>query len=343
MSERLSRLTADLVADALLSRGAPPGVFSLVTGFEAGNALIDHPAITAASFTGSLNGGRALYDRAAGRPTPIPFFAEMGSVNPVVITRAADTARGAELAAGLAGSFQLGAGQFCTKPGVVFVPRLSRTERALAGLVGTQRSRMLTPSIAEGFQSGLRDLLGVPGLEVLAGGKQDSGPEAQPIVLATTVQVLIEHADTVLTEVFGPVTVLVRYGDETELLAALDLLEGSLTATIHSEPDDALSTVVARLEQVAGRLLFGGWPTGVAVAWSQHHGGPWPSTSTQHSSVGATAVRRFQRPVAYQDAPQGLLPEALRDGNPLGIPRRINGVLYLGEVAPNLRGNPTDV
>ncbi|TXN30913.1 aldehyde dehydrogenase (NADP(+)) [Lacisediminihabitans profunda] len=317
----LSRLTAGIVQEALLAAGAPVGAFALAEGYEAGVALVQHPVITAVAFTGSVAGGRALHDLAAARPAPIPFYGELGSINPVVVTRAADAARGAALANGLAGSFTLGAGQFCTKPGVVFIPRGSELERELATLAVPAAHTMLTESIAKGFASGVERLLAIPGVERVA-GTQDG-----PLVVTASFDALDAHADELLAEVFGPVTVLLRYDSEEQLLAALDILEGSLTATLHSEDSDDTVAVIERLEQVAGRVLFAGWPTGVAVTWAQHHGGPWPSTTSQFTSVGATAVRRFLRPIAYQDAPDAMLPPALREENPLGIPRRVDGVL----------------
>ncbi len=319
---RTSARTAELVVAALADAGAPDGAFALVDGFDAGLALVDHPAITAVAFTGSLGGGRALHDRAAARPEPIPFFGELGSVNPVVVTADADAARGAELAAGLADSFQLGAGQFCTKPGVVFAPAGSALEAALPALVQAEAPRMLTPTIADGFQSGAERVRSVAGVELLAGG----GPGA-PVVAVTDVPTLRAHESELLAEVFGPFTLVVRYGSRQELAEALDGLEGSLTATLHAAPGEPVDDLLPRLEAIAGRVLFAGWPTGVAVTWSQHHGGPWPATTSQHTSVGATAVRRFLRPIVYQDAPDEVLPPALRESNPLGIPRRVDGRL----------------
>lgn len=325
----LSARTAALVEDALREAGAPDGTFALVAGRDAGLALVDHPDITAVGFTGSVAGGRALYNRAAARPDPIPFFGELGSINPVVVTQAADAARGDALAAGLAGSFQLGAGQFCTKPGVVFVPVGSRLEAALPAHVGDGGHRLLTDAIAHGFVSGLEHLLAVEGVELVAGSAATDPGAVRPLVVAADLATFEAHPEELLTEVFGPVTLLVRYEPGADLIGVLARLEGSLTATIHGEEADDLAPLVAVLRDRAGRLLFSGWPTGVAVTWSQHHGGPWPATTSQHTSVGATAVRRFQRPVAYQDAPERILPAALRETNPLGIPRRIDGVLTL--------------
>lgn len=319
---RLSARTAELVTAALAEAGAPAGAFALVDGFDAGLALVDHPAITAVAFTGSLAGGRALHDRASAREVPIPFFGELGSINPVVVTADADAARGGELATGLAGSFQLGAGQFCTKPGLVFAPEGSALEAALPALVGADAPRMLTPSIADGFQTGAERVRSVPGVTLLAGGDA-----ASPVVAVTDVATLREHEHELLAEVFGPFTLVVRYGSRTELTEALGELDGSLTATLHAAPGEPVDDLLPRLEAVAGRVLFAGWPTGVAVTWSQHHGGPWPATTSQHTSVGATAVRRFLRPIVYQDAPDAVLPPALQEANPLGIPRRLDGVL----------------
>jgi NADP-dependent aldehyde dehydrogenase len=321
-----SRRTAEVVSAALAAAGAPDGVFALVEGFEAGLALVDHPAIRAVGFTGSVRGGRALFDRAAARPDPIPFYGELGSLNPVVVTPGADAARGAALAEGLAGSFQLGAGQFCTKPGVVLLPHGSTLEAALPAHLAPQ-PRLLTPAIAEGFAAGAERVSNLDGVEVVATGEAGDGPA--PLVAATDAPTLLRHADELLEEVFGPFTLLVRCADEAERDAVLDAMPGSLSATVHREPGEDVGALVGRLEELAGRVLFAGWPTGVAVSWAQQHGGPWPSSTSQFTSVGATAVRRFQRPVTYQDAPAELLPAALRDDNPLGIPRRVDGRLVL--------------
>lgn len=316
----LSRRVADIVSSALEDASAPDGVFGLVEGFDAGPALVTHRATAAVAFTGSTAGGRALFDLAARRPDPIPFYGELGSINPVVVLPGADAARGAELAEGLAASMLLGAGQFCTKPGVVFVPRGSTLEASIRVTGGMPE--LLTRGIHDAFERGVAALLAVPGVEIV------SGEAGGPVVLAVDEKVVIAQPDLIRTEVFGPVTLLVRYTDDG-LHEALEGLEGSLTATVHAEATDPAAAVIAQLEPRAGRLLFGGWPTGVAVTWSQHHGGPWPATTSQFTSVGATAVRRFLRPVVYQSAPEALLPAALKEDNPLRIPRRVDGQLQL--------------
>ncbi|KQO97049.1 aldehyde dehydrogenase (NADP(+)) [Leifsonia sp. Leaf264] len=327
---RLSVRTAEIVTDALTTAGAPDGIFALVVGREAGNALVQHPAIAAAGFTGSLSGGRALFDLASGRPDPIPFYGELGSINPVVITAAAIAARGGSLATGLAGSFTLGSGQFCTKPGVVFVPTGTAFADDLAAAVGPATTgRLLTDRIASAFPVGLAALAADDSVTIVVGAIDSDTDAPQPVVLRTDARAVATRPDTLLEECFGPVTLLVEYADEAELFAALGALGGSLTATLHSEPGEEVASLVERLSQVAGRVLFAGWPTGVAVTWSQHHGGPWPATTSLHTSVGASAIRRFLRPIAFQDAPDALLPAPLRDANLAAAPRRVDGTLLL--------------
>ncbi len=323
----LSRRTAEIAAAALEAAGAPAGSIALIEGREAGNALVQHPAVQAAGFTGSLSGGRALFDLATGRPDPIPFYGELGSVNPVVLTRGAVAARGAALAQGLAGSFTLGAGQFCTKPGVVFVPRGAGFEEALAAATtGIAGGPLLTDRITAAFPEGVGRLAADPGVEVVAHGAE-TADGARPLVVATDSAAVIARADVLLEEVFGPVTLLVRYDTDDDLHAALGAVPGSLTATLHAEDGDDVTTTLELLQARAGRVLFAGWPTGVAVTWSQQHGGPWPATTSLHTSVGATAIRRFLRPVAYQDAPERLLPDVLRDAALARLPHRRNGIL----------------
>ncbi|MCI2957640.1 aldehyde dehydrogenase (NADP(+)) [Agromyces atrinae] len=328
---RLSRRTAELVTEALVSAGAPEGVFALVEGREAGVALVQRPEITAVGFTGSLHGGRALFDLAVSRPDPIPFYGELSAINPVLITAAALDARADELATGLAGSFTLGAGQFCTKPGVVFVPEGSDfADRVGTAVASAEAVPMLTDHIAAAFADGLGALAGDPDVRVVAGSPSQDAGTGRAVVLETDVAAVLARPDELLAECFGPTTLIVRYADVASALDAIRAIGGSLTATVHSELGDDISEIVAVLSGIAGRVLFAGWPTGVAVNWAQQHGGPWPSTtSSLHTSVGATAVRRFLRPVAYQSAPEAALPVELRDDNVLGIPRRIDGILTL--------------
>jgi NADP-dependent aldehyde dehydrogenase len=321
----------DVLAAAAEKAGAPEGTLGLVHGQAAGAALVSHGAIRAVGFTGSLAGGRALADLAAARPDPIPFYGELSSLNPLVVTAAAAAERAEEIARGLVGSATLGAGQFCTKPGLVFVPSGEDGDRLRAEVakavseLGGQYA--LNGGIQRTFTERTAALARHDGLDLLAQATVDTdeGFVLRPTVFGTDTSRL----DGVITEeCFGPTTVLVSYRDADDLLAAIAGLPGSLTGTVHVAKDtpDDVTAIVAALREKAGRLLFNGFPTGVAVSWAQHHGGPWPSTNTLHTSVGMTAIRRFLRPVAYQDAPEAVLPAELRDGDAL-VPRRVDGVL----------------
>ena len=329
----LSRLTAGIVTDALARAGAPAGLFTLVEGREAGLRLVAAPGIRAVAFTGSLAGGRGLMAAIAERPDPIPFFGELGSVNPVVITAAAVAARGDALAQGLVDSFTLGGGQFCTKPGVVFVPAGFADREALRRAVASRAAfTLLTDRITDAFLPGVQRLRSAGDVDVVAGAiSRDAGEGVSPVVLRTTASTFLRHSEALLEECFGPLTLLVEYQSLDEVHDALALIDGSLTATVHAESGEreAVARLVAILSERAGRVLFDGWPTGVAVSWGQHHGGPWPATTSQHTSVGATAIRRFLRPVAFQQAPDFALPADLTDEGLRALPHRIDGRLVL--------------
>ncbi|MEV7133892.1 aldehyde dehydrogenase (NADP(+)) [Arthrobacter sp. NPDC093128] len=327
---RLSGRTAEIVTEALAAAGAPKGLFALISGREAGTALVQDPAIKAVGFTGSIPGGRALFDLAVSRPEPIPFYGELGSLNPVVITAAALAERSSQLAAGLAASFTMGAGQFCTKPGLVFIPAGTGFAAELAEAAkGKDAAPMLTSRISDAYPDGLRSVASLPDVTIVSGtADQDATRDgAAPVVFSTSAANVLERPDELLEECFGPTTLLIEYTDQAELSDVLAKVPGSLTATVHAQPGEDVSGLVEQLAGLAGRVLFDGWPTGVAVNWAQQHGGPYPATTSLFTSVGATAVRRFQRPVAYQDAPESVLHPALREANPLGIPRRVDGVL----------------
>jgi NADP-dependent aldehyde dehydrogenase len=334
----LSRHTAAVVADALDRAGAPPGSFGLVEGFDEGRALVTHPAVRAAAFTGSLRGGRALFDLAAARPDPIPFYGELGSINPVVVGPRRAAARAAEVAAGLVASFQLGRGQFCTKPGLVLVPNGSALPELVAGQLHQGAGPMLTEAIATGYDAGVAALAATAGVRVVGVGPSD-GPSADrrvpgrpPTVFATTAATVLAAPGVLLEECFGPTTLLVEYGSAEELADVIAAIPGALTASVHADDDDLadLEAALHSLQERVGRIVFDGWPTGVAVNWSMQHGGPWPATTNSlFTSVGATSLRRFLRPLTFQDAPAAVLPQALQDANPLHIPRRIDGVLQL--------------
>ncbi|GAA3724214.1 NADP-dependent aldehyde dehydrogenase [Spinactinospora alkalitolerans] len=337
----LSVRTGEIVAGALREAGAPTGTFAVVLGEETGRRAVVHPRTRAVGFTGSIPGGRALHDLAAGRPDPIPFYGELGSTNPVFVTRAAAAARGESLFAEYADSFTLGAGQFCTKPGVLLLPEGAALEPLAEAVRRRPAAALLNERIERGFTAGLRSLADHPAVEVLVEGGPsddtvdtdgaDGGTAWTPSLVHTSARRFLEHLDDLLEERFGPVSLVVTYSEESELLGIADALPGQLTATVHGEESDGVAApLLDRLRRRAGRVLWNGWPTGVSVTHAMHHGGPYPATtSVLHTSVGGTAIRRFLRPVCYQQVPQHLLPEVLRDGNPLDVPRRVNGELRL--------------
>ncbi|GAA4941624.1 aldehyde dehydrogenase (NADP(+)) [Streptomonospora halophila] len=331
----LSVRTGEVVTAALRAAGAPDGVFSVVLGQETGRSAVLHPLTRAVGFTGSIPGGRALHDLAVGRPDPIPFYGELGSLNPVFVTRAAAKARADEILSGYADSFTLGTGQFCTKPGVLLVPEGTPMDSLAESVRERPGAPMLNERIEHGYAEGYRSLAGHDAVEVLVeGGRHDDADGTSvwtPSLVRTTATRFLENSEDLLEERFGPVSLVVTYTDPAEALGVADALPGQLTATVHGEDsDDQAGPLLDRLRRRAGRVLWNGWPTGVSVTHAMHHGGPYPATtSVLHTSVGSTAIRRFLRPVCYQQIPQHHLPEALRDGNPLGIPRRIDGELRL--------------
>jgi NADP-dependent aldehyde dehydrogenase len=325
----LSAATGAKVSDALAEAGAPEGIFAAVMGFETGIALVKDPRIRAASFTGSLRGGRALFDLAVSRPEPIPFYGELGSVNPAFVTPDACAQRADDVAAGFVGSMSLGNGQFCTKPGLLFVPAGSGLEDRVAALAGARPAApMLSEHIRSGYSEALAQLAERPGVRVIAGKARPEGDPA-PTVLATTVSDLLADSEAMTQECFGPAALVVSYGSEAELLTAARVLDGQLTATIHSSgPEPVTSALLEVLTERGGRVVWNGWPTGVSVTYAQHHGGPYPATtSVQTTSVGTAAIDRFLRPVTYQDAPDDVLPPPLKEDNPWHLPRRVDGML----------------
>lgn len=330
----LSRRTGEVLVEALRDAGAPEGTFAVVHGMDAGTSALTDPRIKAAAFTGSVRGGRALLDIANSRPDPIPFYGELGSLNPVFVTPAALAARGDAIADGYVASFTLGAGQFCTKPGLLLLPEGHGLEHRLTEAVrGAAPAAMLGDRVRDGH-AGERDRLSRLGAVRTLNRGEDDASEVAPTLLATTAKELLADPDALLQECFGPTSIVVEYSGTEEMHAVAEAFDGTLTATVHAEEADEISPLLERLRDRTGRILFNGWPTGVAVSAAMHHGGPWPATTASvHTSVGTTAVRRFLRPICYQNAPQHVLPEALTDRNPLGLPRRINGTVTTGEVA----------
>jgi alpha-ketoglutaric semialdehyde dehydrogenase len=332
-----SELVARAISRAIEKTNFPPGTFSLLQGASTDYALalVRHPVIKAVGFTGSLRAGRALYDEAARRPDPIPVYAEMGSTNPVFVLPGALKERADQIATGLAASVTLGVGQFCTKPGLIFLqdsPESARLlETAATSLAAVAPGTMLHAGIRAHFQSSAANLAKVAGVtqKITAHETASGNCQQSALFFLTTADNLARHPE-IAEEVFGPSTVAVTTNSRDQLLTAARNLQGHLTATIHGTEADLkdYADLVDLLHTKVGRLIFNGWPTGVEVTHAMVHGGPYPATTDPRTtSVGTAAIYRWARPVCYQNFPQASLPEELRDGNPRNIWRRVEGKL----------------
>lgn len=329
-----SELVAQAVHAAVKKCGFPAGFFSLVqgAGIEVGQKLIQHPKLAGVGFTGSLRGGRAIFDAAAARPKPIPVYAEMGSVNPMVILPDAIATRFDALVKDIAGSVTLGSGQFCTNPGLLLV-------------LDTAESRQLIRGVADAMQAQTPGVLLNAGVENSLKQRVSQTSSKNTVTLITGGEVMTEHgfcyANTVMQttaeafladpdlqeEHFGPVTLFVLCQSLEAMKNVIQSLQGQLTATIHASNAelDTASELFDMLREISGRLILNGVPTGVEVVHAMQHGGPYPAATMPNStSVGMTAIQRWLRPVAYQNMPDALLPDALKNANPLGIWRIVN-------------------
>ncbi len=315
-----SDVTAEIVTGALTSAGAPPGTFGLVHGVQAGVRLLRHPLIAAAGFTGSTAGGLALARICAERPVPIPFYGELGSVNPCVVLPGAAASRPAVIATGYVASLTLGTGQFCTNPGLLFVPEDVGLLTAIAeAVVASAGGPMLSGRIFAGYEEAVAEAEDHPRVTELAAGQPGAGPwGATPRVFQLTLKEFAADLAVLSRERFGPAGLVITYPSVDDLLPVLGALAGNLVGTVHADPESAgdverARQVIAVLERIAGRIVWNGWPTGVAAIAAQHHGGPWPATTAPaYTSVGTAAIRRWLVPIAYQSFPPDLLPPALR-------------------------------
>jgi alpha-ketoglutaric semialdehyde dehydrogenase len=332
-----SELVAGAIARAVEACGMPAGTFSMLHGEGSviGTALVRHPAARAVGFTGSRKAGRALCDAAAARPDPIPVFAEMSSLNPVFVLPAALADRGSEIAKGFVASMTLGVGQFCTKPGLVFAvagAALDRFKAAAAeAIAAAAPGSMLSADIRGAFDHGREAVCAAHGATVVARSTASADPlktQAAGIIVETTADAFLGNP-ALAEEVFGPFSLVVAVPSHREMEVIARRLEGQLTATIHGTRQDlgAAGGLLEILATKAGRVIVNGFPTGVEVCHAMQHGGPWPATSdARFTSVGSAALERFVRPVCYQDVPDALLPPSLRNSNPLGIERLVEGV-----------------
>ena len=327
-----SELIAHAIAGAVRKCSMPEGVFSLLQGVgnDLGANLVRHPLVQAVGFTGSEAGGRALMDIAAARPRPIPVYAEMGSINPLFVGPKTLESQAESIAEGLSGSVCMGTGQFCTSPGLAVSIASEAFETALkTRLSEAPRGYLLNPGIAASLRNGLQRLSAHPGLEWLNEAAFEDGSMTPPnAVFKTSARTFLADA-SLSEEVFGPVTIYVVCDNEAQILEVAERLDGNLTASVHADDDPQLAADLYNiLEQKVGRVICNGYPTGVEVCPSQQHGGPYPASSlSTFTSVGAGAIVRFARFVAYQGTPDKLLPDALKNANPLGIYRLVNGEL----------------
>lgn len=333
-------LVADAIHRAVAACGLPAGVFSHLVGpgNDLGSALVKDPRIAAVGFTGSRGGGLALVALAQARPVPIPVYAEMSSINPVVLLPAALASRGAALGTAFVGSLTMGSGQFCTNPGLVLAVDGKGLDAFIAtateALLVAEASTMLTPGIHAAYSQGVETLAGKPGVELLARGKLGAGTTCgQAALFTTTAEAFLADA-SLGHEVFGASSIVVKCRDAAEVRRVIEDLEGQLTATLHMDAqDEAMAAdLLPALERRVGRILANGWPTGVEVAHAMVHGGPYPATSdARTTSVGSLAIDRFLRPVSYQNLAQAVLPPELRDdARGEGMPSMFDGTLSLG-------------
>lgn len=332
-----SEFFAVAISAAVQAQGFPAGMFSMVQGdgIDVGQWLVANDGIEAVGFTGSLRGGRAIYDAAAARPRPIPVYAEMGSVNPVVITQAALANRGDDIADGLVGSITLGTGQFCTNPGLILLEDSAASQDFIAAVTDKMNAApegvLLNAAIEQGLQSAVSQTRDNPNISLLTGGDAVADSDSfcfRNTVMQTTASA-IRADDALQVEHFGPVTLFVLCEDGEDLRETVNALEGNLTSTVHAEEDELVSIgdLLHQLREKAGRVIWNGFPTGVAVIPAMQHGGPYPATTAPSTtSVGMNAIYRFMRPIAFQNVPDALLPDPLKDANPLGIMRLVDGV-----------------
>lgn len=315
--------TGEVVAEAVLAAiealGIPPGVFSLVQGGDrkTGEALVQHPLIRAVGFTGSLTGGRALFNLCAQRPDPIPFFGELGSVNPMFVLPQAMAARGTQVATGWVASLTMGAGQFCTNPGIAVAIDGAEADafvqQAADGLAAVGPQVMLTDGIASAYREGCQRVGAGQGVRALH-ASEPSGRNATPFLYEVSGEHFLAQPE-LAHEVFGPLGLVVRVTDEEQMVAVAQAMEGQLTVTLQMDGGDAAlaQRLAPILERKAGRLLANGYPTGVEVADAMVHGGPYPaSTNFGATSVGTLSIRRWLRPISFQNWPEELLPPDLR-------------------------------
>jgi NADP-dependent aldehyde dehydrogenase len=326
---KVSRMVAAIMVAAARAVGAPDGLISIVEDFEEGTQLVQHPLISAVAFTGSTHGGRALFDLANARENPIPFYGELGGLNPVFVTRAAASQNAKITAEGFLTSVTMGAGQFCTKPGFLVVDGATELIEELGSLVpALPGQKLLNESIKNRHDQIREEIAKVPGISLIA--RNESEVDTAVTFYHISASDFLVHRTLIQREVFGPTAVVIDCSGMADLMAVARSFSGTLTSGIHAiEGDQAnLSELLSVLELISGRIIWNQWPTGLAVTWAMQHGGPYPaSTNPLFTSVGAKALLRFRRPITYQNFPQADMPAPLQDIAIETATARINGVL----------------
>ncbi len=328
-------LVSQAIQKAAIKTNMPDGVFSSLvgSGYSLGEQLVQHPLIKGVAFTGSHRGGVALFNLANDRDEPIPVFAEMGSVNPIFMTPEYIQAHSQELAVGIAGSVNLGAGQFCTNPGLLITIENSQTNKFINHLVEAfadlKASSMLNTSIRNNYLSGRKRAKFTTGVHTEFESLPDDNYSAPPAIYSTNANVFFNNP-FLHNEIFGPTSILIKCKSIAEMVEVTNNLKGQLTGSIFMEPNaqDQYKILANTLEERVGRLIYNGFPTGVEVGYAMQHGGPYPATTdSRYTSVGTDAIYRFVRPIAFQNCPAAFLPEELKNENPRGILRKVNGVI----------------
>ncbi len=312
-----SRKIFDLIREGINRADGPEGLVNLIESFEAGIEMVKHDDVSAIAFTGSTAGGRALFDIAQSRKNPIPFYGELGGLNPIFVTKETASSQSQTIAKGFLESVSLGSGQFCTKPGFLITVNASKIKQEIVNLIASIKTHpMLNEKIRTSYEAKLENYLELGFTKLIAQGMR-SDQEIQPVsILEISGADLLSNKDLALQEIFGPTAVIVNCVDSTELLEVSRAFHGTLASGVHGEPTDELieKGLLRILERISGRVIWNSWPTGVAVTWAMHHGGPYPAaTHPLFTSVGADSIKRFRRPITYQNFPQILLPAHLKD------------------------------
>jgi NADP-dependent aldehyde dehydrogenase len=328
-----SRKIFEIMVDSGQQLNAPKGLFGLLESFDDGIKLVQHEAVSAIAFTGSTTGGRKLHDLAQSRSVPIPFYGELGGLNPIFVTEEANKANAAAIAQGFLDSVSLGAGQFCTKPGFLILINGAEIKQEIVQLISKSAVHEMLNDGIRGLHNSKREEFSGLSFSKLLAKSPITDSDVEPLtIFEISADNLLSNKNISLVEIFGPTAVVVDCKTPQQALEVAKVFDGTLASGVHGQPKDELIQlgIVDLLSRISGRVIMNAWPTGVAVTWSMQHGGPYPaSTNSLFTSVGADSIVRFRRPIVYQNFAENLLPEYLQDKNLDLYPRRINGTNHL--------------